>query len=184
MKKQFSLGKKGLLLALLIALGVGAWYVTRCSEGIYDYTASTDKTWILDQFKKHWYWLISDYSPDYDPSYMLDEHAPSKEERYKGSLIIKTYRIQCKTVGFIAYYPMELYEGRILFLEVDENYRRKGIARKLLSYAIDDLKKRGYPVVRLMTRADNAGAVKLYKSYGFKETWNDGAYVKFEKVIA
>jgi ribosomal protein S18 acetylase RimI-like enzyme len=185
-KKNSTLLKRILALGLLAAaLGVGGWYyyTAQQNQGIYDYSAATDRAFILDLFKKDWYWLISDYSPDYSPEHMLDAHAPSKEPEYTGSLIIKTYRVDNKPIGFVSYYPKELFEGYILFLAIGKEYRAKGLARKLMQYAIDDLKKKGMRVIRLITRVDNVRGRKLYTGLGFKQVWTDGAYVKYEKEV-
>ncbi len=175
-----------ILFAALIAGGLGTalWhYTSSFNEGIYDYAPSTDRAFIIDLFKKDWYWLISDYSSkDYSVEHMLDNRASSKE--HVGNLIIKTYRVKGKPVGFVTYFPKELFEGYILFLSVDKSQRSKGYARKMMNYAIDDLKSRGARVIRLITRTDNIPGQKLYKSMGFKEIWTDGAYMKFEKELA
>lgn len=174
-----------LLLATLLFSGLGAslWYYTsHHSQGIYAYEPTVDRAFIIDLFKNDWYWLISDYSSkDYSVEHMLDNRASSKE--HSGDLIIKTYRVAGKPVGFMAYYPKELFEGYILFLAVDKKHRSKGYARKMLTYAINDFKKQGIRVVRLITRTDNLPGQKLYKNMGFKQIWTDGAYVKFEKVL-
>lgn len=168
--------------ALLVAGGVAGWYYkTHVAEGIYSYEPSIDRAFILDLFKKDWYWLISDYSPDYSPEYMLDNRASSNEPKYIGNLSIKTYRKEGRPIGFIAYYMKELFEGYILFLAVSKEFRGQGHARKLFSYAVDDLKKRGATVIRLITRTDNVRGRKLYTGMGFNQIWTDGAYVKYEK---
>lgn len=182
---KFSVIQKVLLgLVLLAGVGIGGWYYqTYASEGIYAYDASTDREFIKRLFKEDWYWLISDYSSKtYSVEHMLDFKASTQDET-NGRLIIKTYRIKGQPIGFVAYYPKELYEGRILFLAVDKKHRSKGYARKMAKYAINDLKKHGAHIVRLITRTDNTSAQKLYKSLGFKEIWNDGAYMKFEKEV-
>ena len=112
---------------------------------------------------------------------MLDARSPACDSEYMGSLIIQTYRINNKPVGFIAYYPKELLEGYILFLAVAPEYRSRGLARKMMHYAIVDLKQRGMRVIRLIARVDNEPGRKLYASLEFKRVWTDGAYVKFQK---
>lgn len=182
--KKTSLFTKCMLAALLLG-GAGAtvyYYTSHLSQGVYAYEPSIDRSFIIDLFKNDWYWLISDYSAkDYSVEHMLDNRASSKE--HSGDLIIKTYRVAGKPVGFMAYYPKELFEGYILFLAVDKKNRSKGYARKMLNYVINDFKKQGIRVVRLITRTDNVPGQKLYKSMGFKQIWTDGAYVKFEKVL-
>ena len=182
-KSKASLLKKILIIGLILGgIGVGGYYyTTHQRQGIYAYDAGLDRSFVVDLFKKDWYWLISDYSQDYSPEHMLDARAPARDSGYTGSLIVKTYRIDNKPVGFISYYPKELLEGYILFLAVAPEYRSQGLARKMMHYAIDDLKRRGMRVIRLITRVDNKPGRKLYTSLGFKQVWTDGAYVKFQK---
>ena len=175
--------KKYLILGLVLAALAGGsfwYYKSRIASGIYDYDAATDRSFVIDLFKKDWYWLISDYSAKtYSVENMLD--MKSSSEGHVGDLILKTYRVDGKPVGFVAYYPRELFEGYLLFLAVDKNQRAKGYARKMLHYVIDDFKKRGSTVIRLITRTDNEKGQRLYTSEGFKQIWTDGAYIKFEK---
>lgn len=170
--------------ALMAVAGLGVWYYqSQVSEGICTYEASRDRSFILDLFKKDWYWLVSDYSPDYSPEHMLDYKSSSIEPKYTGNLTIKTYCKGNKPVGFVAYYMKELFEGYILFLAVDKEARGHGYARTMLSYAIDDLKKRDATVIRLITRTDNTRGRKLYTGMGFEQIWTDGAYIKYEKKL-
>ncbi|MBA3751642.1 GNAT family N-acetyltransferase [Candidatus Dependentiae bacterium] len=166
-------------LALICGVGVGGWYYqTQVGEGIYEYSSSSDKQFIVNLFKENWYWLIHDYSKNFSTEFMLDNRAASQtDSRTFGILNIKAYRIKGEPVGFIAYYPGALYEGWILFLGVDKKFRSRGYARKLMQYAIDDLKKKGCRIIRLNTRTDNTAGRKLYESLGFKQDWTDGAYV-------
>jgi ribosomal protein S18 acetylase RimI-like enzyme len=175
---------KWLILVGTVIAGISLWrYTTGSSEGIYTYNPSTDRAFVIDMFKQDWYWLISDYSPDYSVEHMLDTKSASREPQDFGKLIIKTYRVKGKPVGFICYYKGELLEGRILFLSVDKTYRGKGYARTLLNFALDDLKKQGIRVARMFTRVDNERGRKLYTGLGFKQIWTDGAYLMYEKVL-
>ncbi len=172
----------GLIAAVLIGIG-GAFFYYQ-GFGIKPYDAARDKAFIVDFFKKNWYMLISDYSPDYNVEFMLDQRAPTTDDsRDVGKLIMKTYIIDGKPVGFINYYEKELKVAQILFLIVHEEHRGKGYARKLMQYALNDLKKRGILVARLNTRTDNTKARKLYESRGFKQIWTDGAYVIYELIL-
>ncbi len=167
---------------LIGALGV-FWFFT--SEGpIVPYNAARDRTFIIDTFKKEWYWLITDYSPNFDVAFMLDHKAPSgKKGPEVGLLIVKTYVEGGKPIGFVIYYPRGLKLGQFLFLGVAQGHRRKGIARKLAVYAIEDMKRLGMLGVKMTTRTDNTKARRLYESLGFKQLWTDGAYMNFEKIF-
>ena len=56
----------------------------------------------------------------------------------------------------------------IVALCVDEGFRRKGVASRLLEYVINDEKNKGKDFV-LTVLQDNETAIKLYKKYGFKD---------------
>lgn len=52
-------------------------------------------------------------------------------------------------------------------LYVIEKYRRQGIAKKLVDYALKLIKDSEFININVM--ADNKNAINLYKSFGFKE---------------
>ncbi len=59
--------------------------------------------------------------------------------------------------------------GHIITLNVASNFRRKGVAQKLLQEMESILKSRGITECRLEVRQDNAVAIKLYENLGYKE---------------
>lgn len=179
--KSIRIGLGLLGLAVLIS---GGYYIYQAISPIKSYDAARDRAFIVNLFKKDWYWLISDYSPDYNVEFMLDKKSPTTTSSVDvGKLLLKTYVEQGVPMGFVAYYPKELKVGQLLFLAVDEKYRSKGIARKLMNYALKDLKKLGMLAVRMNTRTDNTRARKLYESLGFKLIWTDGAYIIYEIIL-
>ncbi len=179
MKQIFKIIVAVVLVGLLGAL----WYF-RESNPIVDYKEKRDKAFIIDTFKKNWYMLISDYSPDFNVPFMLDNRAPSgRDMTDAGTLIMKTYLEKGKPIGFVMYYPKGLKVGQLLFLGVSQEHRRKGIALKLAVYAIDDMKRLGMLGVKLTTRTDNTKARSLYEGLEFKQIWTDGAYVIYEKIF-
>lgn len=60
-------------------------------------------------------------------------------------------------------------EGEILRIAVDNKQRKKGYGKKLLSFAIDEIKRQGVISVFLEVRAANSAARALYSSVGFEE---------------
>lgn len=60
-------------------------------------------------------------------------------------------------------------EGEIYRIATDENYRRRGIAYRLLDYAVKCEKGRGLECLFLEVRSRNIPARNLYRAYGFKE---------------
>lgn len=53
---------------------------------------------------------------------------------------------------------------------VDSRYKRKGVATKLLDYAIKLAKLQEAKKIRLSVYADNHAAIELYKKHGFEVT--------------
>ncbi|MTH55017.1 GNAT family N-acetyltransferase [Bacillus mangrovi] len=58
--------------------------------------------------------------------------------------------------------------GFITELYVLPNYRRRGVAKKLIKKGIDEMKIRGFSDIRLNVFSGN-DAIELYKELGFKE---------------
>ncbi len=169
-----------------VLAGGAAWYFSSPAGPIVPYNAARDRAFIIDLFKKNWYMLISDYhAEDFDVPFMLDRRSPSggSDRGDTGVLIMKTYLENNEPIGFILYYPKKLKVGQLLFLGVAEEHRRKGIARKLANYAIEDMKRLGMLGVKLTTRTENTKAQSLYESMSFKQIWTDGAYVNYEKIF-
>ena len=59
-------------------------------------------------------------------------------------------------------------EVHILNLATHPEHRRKGHAARLLQAVIDFARRHGCRYVTLEVRRSNAGAIKLYRSYGFR----------------
>jgi ribosomal-protein-alanine N-acetyltransferase len=58
--------------------------------------------------------------------------------------------------------------GHIITLNVAPNYRKKGVATKLLGEVEGFLKRRGVGECRLEVREDNHAAIKLYHKLGYQ----------------
>ena len=79
-----------------------------------------------------------------------------------------TYIENDKIVGVILYDL--IYERcELIQIEVLENYRNQKIASKLLTYMIDDCKKKHIENITLEVKITNHPAINLYKKFGFKE---------------
>ncbi len=72
-----------------------------------------------------------------------------------------------KVVGFGSYVQI-LDEGHILNIAVLPEYRRKGIASRILSNLIENGKSNGIVAFTLEVRVGNVPARTLYERYGFK----------------
>jgi ribosomal-protein-alanine N-acetyltransferase len=70
-------------------------------------------------------------------------------------------------VGYLLAYPKKT----ILVLDsiaVDRIYRKMGIAKKLIEFAIKKSKRKGLKKARLEVRINNKTAITFYKNFGFK----------------
>ncbi len=59
-------------------------------------------------------------------------------------------------------------EGEIYRIAVDEQYRRRGVAYRLLSFALKTERGRGLECTFLEVRSRNTAALGLYKEFGFE----------------
>ena len=73
-----------------------------------------------------------------------------------------------ETWGYVIYWILA-DEMHLLNLAVHPDQRRRGIARSLLTAALDKARSQGAAVVWLEVRPSNAAALSLYHSFGFKE---------------
>ena len=73
-----------------------------------------------------------------------------------------------KIVGYIVYSTV-LDECHILNVAVHPDFRRMGIAQKMLNFLFKEGKKEGIKFYYLEVRVDNAPAINFYKNNGFKE---------------
>lgn len=165
--------------ALIGVLGYYGWsYMQKKSSVVEDVVFDRDYKQIDDLFHQgdNWYWMICNAHRDsYSIEYMLRhksscQYPPTVRHN---DLVTKVYREEDKVVGFCAYYPHSQYVWQFLFLIVDQDYRGKGIAKKLLQYAVEDMVRRGAIKIVLYTRLDNLKAQNLYKQFGFKQFHGD-----------
>lgn len=68
-------------------------------------------------------------------------------------------------------------------VETRDDYRRKGLARALLSRALLYASRKGQKKVRLNVYNDNSGARKLYESLGFRYISNMGRHTLEMEVV-
>lgn len=137
------------------------------SSGIFPYDPARDRAFILDQFKKNWYCLVSE-KVTFSPEHMLDTRSSSQEPGDFGNASIYVYRDGDVDTGFLVIHPKH-GQGYVLFLEVAEEHRKKGYGRKMLDFALKELRNKGFVSADLATRVENIPAQKLYHSFGFFE---------------
>jgi ribosomal-protein-alanine N-acetyltransferase len=85
-----------------------------------------------------------------------------------------TISLEAKTDAEIAGFIIAQIEyedrefGHIITLNIAPNYRKKGVATKLLSEVECFLRQRGVSECRLEVREDNHAAIKLYHKLGYQ----------------
>lgn len=158
------------------------WYLVNNST-ICTYSMQEDWPFVKDFFEKNWYWLVAESSNDFDVEHAFKNLSATKNPQDAGKVTIKTYKEGNKTLGFIAYDKKRYNEGHIWFLAVDPEQRNKGIAHKLVEYALKDFKDRGVRWVWIITRTNNLPAQRVYEKAGFTKTAIDDGFVMFEKLI-
>ncbi len=96
------------------------------------------------------------------------------------------YGFVCETdqgeiIGNLSLIPFER-NGRWIYLianvAVAEQWRRKGIAKKLTTTALAHLSQQGVQTAWLQVREDNDSAVSLYQTFGFQEFSRRTTWVK------
>lgn len=81
------------------------------------------------------------------------------------------YFVDNKIIGYI-FFKHTKDMGNVYLVDgmfVKEEYRRKGIAKSLIKFGMDELKNRNIDYIDINVMANNYIAFNLYKSLGFKE---------------
>ena len=114
------------------------------------------------------------YEGDEDLDFFRSKATPSY---FRSGSKVFVARLDGEIEGFVwvVYYEHIANKGVgvIEELYVNDNYRRRGIGRKLITKAIEYLKKMRATVVLVTTESHKVGAKKFYKAIGFKisKTW-------------
>lgn len=173
---------------IALCLGfVGSYYWLHVSgESIYPYDAARDRSALIKIFKQNMFWLTNDAQEatamaSFEQN--IDTNSSSDSWLDRGNLSTYVYRDNEATKGFVSYHKVTSSTARILYIAIDETYRRRGYAEKLLVYALNNLKNQGFERVELVTRLVNKRAQGLYKKLGFRQTWDDGTLVGFVKTF-
>ena len=170
-------GKRTIKAAVLVlGLVLGGYYGYQFYQNysndqgdIRSYKAGIDEQYIKKEFQDNWYTLIA--NPSYDVDFMLQRKAPNNyEPQYFGKMNIKMLYHDNRPIGFITYYMQTSYQGDVLFLVIDKEFRGKRYGEKLLNYAFAQMKKEGAKTVKIFTRTENTSAQRLYTRVGFVET--------------
>ena len=86
-------------------------------------------------------------------------------------------------IGCVAYRAKSDGVGEVKRLFVKSEYRGRGISKALLSELKSCAKAEGCTKLFLDTRITLEPAVSLYRSFGFKITFQQGLYIQMETVI-
>lgn len=174
-------------LTVCLAVAIGSYFVFRVSsEPIYSYNAQKDREALITIFKQNMFWLTNDPNEQTAVEsfkHAIDTSSSSDSWLDRGNLLTYVYRDNEATKGFVSYHKVSSSTAKILYIAVDDAYRRRGYAEKLLVYALGDLQRKGYERVELVTRLINKRAQGLYKKLGFRQTWDDGTLVGFVKTF-
>ena len=76
-------------------------------------------------------------------------------------------KLDDKVIGYIVFYVFS-GEGHILNIAIDTGYRRRGIGKYLLEFALEIIKKNDVEEVYLEVSVKNTAALELYKKYQFQ----------------
>ncbi len=186
--------KKLIITGLFIAcIGISFYifkrtYLEKDNSGfiIREFNYEKDHQAVDELFHKddNWYWMISTQNTD---TYSLDfvlKYKTSSLHIKKHDMIMHVATIDGKIAGFCSYYPKIAGSNKVwqlLFLIVNQDFRRQGIAKKLLTYAIEDMSKRGAIRIDIATRNNNFRAQNLYKNFDNVKLTDsdDGDFVHF-----
>lgn len=168
-------------LSAVAGIGYYAWSVqeSKSSCKIEDFNYETDAAAVDALFHKgdNWYWMFMGFD-EYSIDHMLRYKSPEQYQK-RSIMVLKVAKVDGKIAGFLGYHPKSAYVWRLLFLLVDQDFRRQGIAKKLLNFAVEDMIHRGAIRVDLGTRDNNFKSQALYKKFGFKEVGTDPGFVHF-----
>ena len=71
-------------------------------------------------------------------------------------------------IGYVMFWIKYEYQGHIISIAVDKNYRRQGAGTQLLVKAISILALLNIDTIYLEVNENNAEAVEFYKNFNFK----------------
>ena len=117
--------------------------------------------------------IVHHYGPGDDPWDPFDDMIKLQRIPLEGLIIAE---IDGKYAGFLYWFvgenpwfdPFVEKYGYITEVQVLENYRGQGVGKKLLVYALEQLKKKPIDAIYTATTEDNIVAKHLYDSNGFR----------------
>lgn len=111
--------------------------------------------------------LISDIQSRFNEFYTQKKQLVD-EFKYNTFTRLFAYILNNRVVGIIQISDIiDRYE--IVYIEVDKNYRKQGIATSLIEYVVDLGKNNNIINITLEVCVDNTSAIKLYEKNLFKK---------------
>jgi len=100
---------------------------------------------------------------------------------YKDELIAISFLGERCEEGEENYTWQDCFKKRGTFarMGVAPKYQNQGIATKMLTFVLNELKKQGFDGVRILVGTENTNAIKLYKKFNFN---NCGTVEKYDHV--
>lgn len=100
--------------------------------------------------------------------------APWSEQAFRNELnhphgYFVVARLDNKVVGYGGVW-MVIDEAHITTVAVSDEFRRRGIGKEIVTYLLDEARKRGMTCSTLEVRAGNTAAITLYRNLGFEST--------------
>lgn len=114
--------------------------------------------------------LLVQLNPASEP--LNDEHVKEIIKASSNYFLVARESVSHKIVGMltVVVYRIPVWKkGWIEDLVVDKEYRGKGIATKLINYAIEYARTNGISSLNLTSRPERENANKLYGKLGFKK---------------
>jgi ribosomal protein S18 acetylase RimI-like enzyme len=107
-----------------------------------------------------------------DRMVLADFNRLMKDKKFKFRVFVATTEID-KAVGYVSVGELRnptvgIRLGCVLDFWVSKEFRGKGIGSRLLDYALEYIRKRGYSHASIMVSASNRTAFRMYEKRGFK----------------
>jgi ribosomal-protein-alanine N-acetyltransferase len=91
-------------------------------------------------------------------------------QRYKRQNVLLLKAVKDSVLAGFIDFELNGLQGLIVGLSVKKEFRRQGIASRLLEGALSALREGHCLEARLIVRQDNVAAIKLYEKAGFRKT--------------
>lgn len=119
--------------------------------------------------------LLSEKKYDFNIK-ILDNYESFKKDILDKNAFINVMVEEGKVIAFIYLCIVESRKqedkiGKICFVYVEEKYRSKGVATKLVESSIDLFRKQGISIIEVKSFVENKEANSLYKKFNFKPLW-------------